>query len=219
MKHLKIFEFHNDTLLDTVNQLFNSDYKTYKFIGEGEYSETYSLDDSEYCMNVREYDWTINSYRKMVGIELENIVNILQVETDENKTYILMDKLFKLNVGEEDAIDAIDDLFHVNGRDAIDSYLQTNLDEDFTGYIKYMLDNTTLEDYKSEYPIEDAIQHYKSIKRIKKHFNKYYEDMFNQIVEGFRQYNNLTGMDYIDFHSANLMKDKHGTYKLIDLFT
>ena len=44
-----------------------------------------------------------------------------------------------------------------------------------------------------------------------------YETFINDIQSAFQEYNQALGFNYVDFHGDNLMQDKYGQVKLIDL--
>lgn len=172
-----------------------------EFIGEGEYSKTYKIetDKNNYALNIREDEFRKAVYLKLKGQIYEYLPKIYSVYDLPNDYYaVVMELLYPISDEEKKVISHIDRLFYDNDENGLDIWLENNLHYDLYDKVIEYVENTDQPDWFSE--------EYEN-----------YEHLINEIQSAFQEYYEVSGFNYADFHGDNLMKDKKGNYKLIDL--
>lgn len=120
-----------------------------------------------------------------------------------------MEVLLPISQEEKNIIDCIDYLFYTNGEDGLDVWLEDNLNEDLYLKIEELMEDIDI----------DNISEKQYIDKLKWFCENYsdYESFINDIQSAFQEYQQALGFNYVDFHGDNLMQDKYGQIKLIDL--
>lgn len=180
--------------------------------GKGENSKNYHVltNNGEYSLNIKndiDYDWVID---RLIDKEYQYLPKIYAIyQNSKNEYCLIMEFLFPISDEEKKVIDCVDYLFYLNKEDGLDIWLSSNLyeslNEQVETYIKTINYNKITE--KQYIPkIKWFIENYPS-----------YSNLINEIQHAFQEYNKVMRFNYSDFHGDNLMKDKNGSIKLIDL--
>jgi hypothetical protein len=179
------------------------------YLGKGEYSKTYkvSTNKGDYAINIR--DEMVGDYSALIGEYYNHLPEVYDVSMVDGKYCVVMEVLLPISDNEKNIIDCIDYLFYTNDEDGLDVWLEDNLHNDL--YLK-------IEELVSETNI-NKISEKQYTSKLQWFYNEYnnYESFIDDILSSFKEYNQVLGFNYVDFHGDNLMRDKYGDVKLIDL--
>lgn len=180
-----------------------------EYLGSGEYSKTFKVRTKgrDYALNVRNEGG--GNYRYLVGEDNIYLPEVFDVREVLGKLCIVMELLFPISADEKMIIDCIDYLFYQSGDDGLDVWLEDNLNQNL-----YYKTQEIIEDIDIDY-IEEK-QYIEKLKWFRESFEGY-ENFIEDIQSAFQEYSRKIGGYYTDFHGDNLMKDKYGSVKLIDL--
>lgn len=210
------------TLRDYLNEQVNNitDYLTYfkennitvnniDELGSGEYSKIYKIEtnDGDFALNIRSE--MVGDYSMLIGEDYDYLPIVYDVRKIDGKYCVVMEVLDSISVDEKNVIDCIDYLFYTNDEDGLDVWLEDNLRLDLYLKVEELVNETDV----------DSISEKQYIDKLKRFQLNYidYEVFINEIQMAFREYYQVLGFNYSDFHGDNLMRDKFGQIKLIDL--
>lgn len=96
-----------------------------------------------------------------------------------------------------------------NDEVGLDVWLEDNLRDDLYFKVEELVNETDI----------DRISEKQYVNKLKWFYENYsdYETFINDIQLAFQEYKQALGINYVDFHGDNLMQDKYGQVKLIDL--
>jgi hypothetical protein len=183
-----------------------------EFISEGLYSETYKIvtPKKEYALNVRDsisdnlYNLEIN--KDLSYTYLPKIYDITKVDT---KFCVIMELLLPITIDKKNTIDCINYLFYLDNKSGVDEWLEDNLHDDLYRKVVTLIQDNPIEKVPFKERIEDIKWFYENYSS--------YEEMIEEIQSAFQEYYEVFNSTYSDFHSGNLMQNKRGYIKLIDL--
>lgn len=215
MIYIKLFEQHSnqiskESIIDYIGYFEEKDLdlESIHIGGKGEYSTTYIITTSkgdDYALNVR--DEGGKSYEVLIGDTWEYLPDVYDVrKAIDGKYCIVMEVLKPISKEYRDVIDAVDFLFYLNDEDGLDVWLENN-----EGLLE------TVREYLDDYNILEVPDNYlMKLKWLKDNITTYAK--FISIIEhAFIEYKYTFGYSYVDFHGENMMMDRYGNYKLIDL--
>lgn len=183
-----------------------------KLIGEGLNSETYKIvtPKKEYALNIGQ-NISDNLYNLEIIEDLSYtyLPKIYDVTKIGIKYCIVMELLFPISDEEKDIIKSIDYLFDVNEESGLEEWLENNLHSDLYSEIGSLIKTIDI----NTIPDKEYVD---KLKWFSKNY-KEYEFFINEIQSAFQEYYEIFNTSYVDFHKDNIMKDKKGYIKLIDL--
>ena len=178
-------------------------------LGSGDYSKTYKISTykGDLALNIR--DEMVGDYSALIDEYYDYLPTVYDVRKINGKYCVVMEVLLPISQEEKDTIDCIDYLFYANGEDGLDIWLEDNLRDDLYLKVEELIEETDI----------DGISEKQYTNKLKWFYEKYsdYETFINDIQSAFQEYNQALGFNYVDFHGDNLMQDKYGQVKLIDL--
>lgn len=178
-------------------------------LGRGDNSKTYKINTNkgDFALNIR--DEMVGGYSYLIDGYYDYLPTVYDVRKINDKYCVVMEVLLPISADEKNVIDCIDYLFYANDENGLDIWLEDNLREDLYLKVEELIDETDFDSF-SEKQYTDRLKWFNSV------YNEY-EDFINEIHSAFKEYYETFGFKYSDFHGNNLMQDKYGQIKLIDL--
>ena len=212
---IRLRESHEDILDEKYLEYFhknNIKVTHIEFISSGSYSETYKIvtPKKEYALNVRD-NISDNLYNLEIHEDLSYtyLPEIYDITKINIKYCVVMELLLPISDDKKIAIDCINYLFYLDNKSGVDEWLEDNLHDDLYGKVVSLIENNPIEDIPFKERIDD-------IKWFYENYNSY-EELIEEIQSAFQEYYEVFNSTYNDFHSGNLMRNKKGYIKLIDL--
>jgi hypothetical protein len=178
-------------------------------LGSGEYSKTYKIEteDGDFALNIR--NEMVGDYSMLIGEDYEYLPLVYDVRKIDGKYCVVMEVLESISEVEKTVIDCIDYLFYANDEDGLDVWLEDNLRLDLYLKVEELVNETDVDSISEK-------QYTGKLKWFQLNYSDY-DGFINEIQMAFREYHQVLGFNYSDFHGDNLMQDKFGQIKLIDL--
>ena len=178
-------------------------------LGRGNSSKTYKINTNkgDFALNIR--DEMVGDYSYLIDGYYDYLPTVYDVRKINDKYCVVMEVLLPISADEKKVIDCIDYLFYANDETGLDAWLEDNLREDLYLKVDELVDETDIGGI-SEKQYTDRLRWFNSV------YNEY-KDFIYDIQLAFKQYKDAFGYKYSDFHGDNLMQDKYGQIKLIDL--
>jgi hypothetical protein len=219
MKYLKLFEQHNTDDIEQYIGYFkdeNIEIKDVKVGGKGEYSQTYIINNL-YALNIRTECNSTSLYEELIDEDYDYLPTVYDVRiADDDMTCIVMELLEPISQKQKDIIDTVDFLFYMFDEDGLDVFLERNIQNDLIYEIETRLRKATIKRIKSVSTPTTEAKYLMFIKDLKENINTY-KSFLRTVQACLREYMYTFNFPYTDFHGDNIMKDKYGNFKLIDL--
>lgn len=221
-KNMKLRKFIATTIREYLNEQINNNDEYLQYfkenginvnnisdLGSGDYSKTYkvSTDKGEFALNIR--NEMVGDYSSLIDEYYDYLPTVYDVRKINGKYCVVMEVLLPISADEKNVIDYIDYLFYTNDEDGLDVWLEDNLRDDLYLKVEELMEETDI----------DNISEKQYVDKLKWFYENYsdYETFINDIQSAFQEYKQALGFNYVDFHGDNLMQDKYGQVKLIDL--
>ncbi len=222
VKDMKLRKFIATTIREYLNEQINNNDEYLQYfkenginvnnisdLGSGDYSKTYkiSTDKGEFALNIR--NEMVGDYSSLIDEYYDYLPTVYDVRKINGKYCVVMEVLLPISADEKNVIDCIDYLFYTNDENGLDVWLEDNLRDDLYLKVEELMEETDI----------DNISEKQYVDKLKWFYENYsdYETFINDIQSAFQEYNQALGFNYVDFHGDNLMQDKYGQVKLIDL--
>lgn len=183
-----------------------------ELIGQGLNSETYKIvtPKREYALNIGgNISDTLYNLEIIEDLSYTYLPKIYDVTKIGTQYCIVMELLFPISDEEKDIIKSIDYLFEISEESGLEEWLEDNLHSDLYSEIESIIKKIDI----------NSISDKEYVDKLKWFSKKYkqYEFFINEIQSAFQEYYEIFNTSYADFHGDNIMKDKKGYIKLIDL--
>lgn len=227
MKYIKLFEEHfldikkreflneNNEQLNHVEEYLeyfkesNITINNISDLGSGDYSKTYKIatNKGDFALNIRTE--MVGDYSALIGEYYDYLPTVYDVRTIKDKYCVVMEVLLPISLDEKNVIDCIDYLFYKKEEDGLDVWLEDNLRDNLYLKVDELIEEIDIDGVSEKQYVDKLNWFYEN-------YNEY-ETFIDDIQSAFQEYKQVLGFNYVDFHGDNLMQDKYGQVKLIDL--
>jgi len=187
--------------------------KNITFINKGTDAQTYKVNTNKGCLALNIRPVMNGDYSTLINKNINHLLKVYEVQKIEQAFYILSELLLPLSIKETKIIDCFVFLFHMDFRDGITTWLKKDINHNLYSEVQRLSNK-----YSKTPPINFKMnpQFTLQLKWFYKNYHKH-KKLILDLQYAFENYKEVFKISYRDFHSQNVMRDKHKQLKLIDL--